>query len=94
MARTKRVEKLRWQSLDAEPSISTERAELMTAFYQVDQVPISKPMERALAFKYFIENRTIVISTGELIVGEKGPRAKAAPTYPELCCHSLHINNP
>ncbi|MDH4137312.1 MAG: glycyl radical protein, partial [Anaerolineae bacterium] len=29
------------------------------------------------------------INKGELIVGEKGPAPKAAPTYPELCCHSL-----
>ena len=29
------------------------------------------------------------INPGELIVGEKGPEPKAAPTYPELCCHSI-----
>ncbi|MDI7277268.1 MAG: glycyl radical protein, partial [Anaerolineae bacterium] len=33
--------------------------------------------------------KALCINEGELIVGEKGPAPKAAPTYPELCCHSL-----
>ncbi|GAG97434.1 unnamed protein product, partial [marine sediment metagenome] len=36
-----------------------------------------------------LENKTICINPGELIVGERGPAPKATPTYPELCCHSL-----
>ena len=50
---------------------------------------ISVPMRRALSFHYLMEHKTICIDPGELIVGEKGPAPKAAPTYPELCCHSL-----
>jgi pyruvate formate-lyase/glycerol dehydratase family glycyl radical enzyme len=85
-----RVAKLRQQSIEARPCISSERAELMTAFYQSD-VPLreSVPVCRALAFKYLMENKTICFNEGELIVGEKGPAPKATPTYPELCCHSL-----
>ncbi len=85
-----RVAKLRRQSVEAKPSISSERAELMTAFYQ-SGVPLreSVPVYRALAFKYLVENKTIWINDGELIVGEKGTGPKATPTYPELCCHSL-----
>jgi len=85
-----RVARLRQQSIEARPSISSERAELMTAFYQSD-VPLreSMPVCRALAFKYLMENKAICINDGELIVGEKGPVPKATPTYPELCCHSL-----
>ncbi len=89
MAMTARVARLRQESLDARPSISTERAELMTAFYQEQTALASAPMRRALAFHYLVEGRTIYIGQGELIVGEKGPAPKAAPTYPELCCHSL-----
>ncbi len=48
----------------------------------------SVPVARALAFKHLMENKTICINDGELIVGEKGPAPKATPTYPELCCHS------
>ncbi len=89
MPKTERVARLRGESLEAVPSISTERAQLMTEFYQVDSGLVSTVMQRALAFKHFIEKRTICINPGELIVGEKGPSPKAAPTFPELCCHSL-----
>ncbi len=89
MSITERVARLRQQSLDAIPSISTERAELMTEFYRQDPGPLSAPVRRALAFQYLMEHKTICILEGELIVGEKGPAPKAAPTYPELCCHTL-----
>lgn len=86
----KRVTWLREQSVRTKPYISTERAELLTQFYQSD-VPMrhSVPVCRALAFKHIMENKTICISDGELIVGERGPAPKATPTYPELCCHDL-----
>ena len=86
---TNRVRQLRQQSLDARPTISTERAELMTQFYQQNSDFTSTPVRRALSFQYLMEYKTIYIGPGELIVGEKGPAPKATPTYPELCCHSL-----
>jgi formate C-acetyltransferase len=86
---TDRVTRLRQQSLDATPAISTERAELMTAFYRENNGLMSVPMRRALSFEYLMAHKTIYIGAGELIVGEKGPAPKATPTYPELCCHSL-----
>jgi formate C-acetyltransferase len=89
MTMTERVACLRQQSLDALPAISTERAELMTAFHQQDLGPISAPVRRALAFQYLMEHKSIYIGEGELIVGEKGPAPKSTPTYPELCCHTL-----
>jgi len=89
MPMTERVARLRQQSLEAVPTLSTERAELITEFYGQDLGPVSAPMRRALAFKYLMEHKTVCINDGELIVGEKGPAPKAAPTYPELCCHSL-----
>jgi formate C-acetyltransferase len=36
-----------------------------------------------------MEHKNIYIGSDELIVGERGPSPKAAPTYPELCCHSM-----
>jgi len=91
MTMSERVASLRQQSLDARPTISTERAELLTEFYQQKAGPglMSAPMRRALAFHYLMEHKTICINEGELIVGEKGPAPKATPTYPELCCHTL-----
>jgi pyruvate formate-lyase/glycerol dehydratase family glycyl radical enzyme len=89
MAMTERVARLREQSLDAVPAISTERAELMTRFHDQCTQMLSAPVRRALAFQFFLEHKAICINDGELIVGEKGPAPKATPTFPELCCHSL-----
>jgi formate C-acetyltransferase len=86
---TERVARLRQQSREAAPTLSSERAELLTAFYKQDREPLSEPVRRALAFQYLMEHKTITIGDDELIVGEKGPAPKAAPTYPELCCHTL-----
>jgi formate C-acetyltransferase len=89
MAMTERVRRLRQQSLEARESLSSERAMLMTEFHRKNLGLTSTPVRRALAFQYLLEHKTIYIGVGELIVGEKGPAPKAAPTYPELCCHSL-----
>jgi len=89
MAVSERVVRLRRESLDARPTLSTERAALMTEFHKQDLGLISAPVRRALAFRYLMERKTIAIRHGELIVGERGPAPKATPTYPELCCHSL-----
>jgi formate C-acetyltransferase len=85
-----RIRKLREQSVVARPYISPERAVLVTEFYEskiADQV--SAPVKRALAFKHLLENKKIVISNGELIVGERGSAPKETSTYPEICCHTL-----
>jgi formate C-acetyltransferase len=85
-----RIQKLRKQSVETKPYISAERADLITDFYQTGiTMQASAPIVRALAFKYIMENKTVCINDGELIVGERGPAPKATPTYPELCCHSL-----
>ena len=89
MSMTDRVRKLRQQSLNAKETLSSERAELLTEFYKQDLGLHSVPMQRAMAFQYLMEHITVYIGEGELIVGEKGPAPKMAPTYPELCCHSL-----
>ena len=91
MAVTDRVARLRRQSLEAAPTLSSERAELMTEFYRHNTGTMSVPVRRARAFQYLMEHKTICINDGELIVGEKGPAPKATPTYPELCCHSRNL---
>ncbi len=85
-----RVRQLRQQSVETRPYVSTQRAELITAFYK-GPVPgqVSTPVCRAMSFAYLMRNKTICIKPGELIVGERGPAPKATPTYPELCCHSV-----
>jgi formate C-acetyltransferase len=83
-----RTEQLRRESLDAVPSISAERALIATAFYRDHQGRHSIPMLRAMNFLAICEQKTLWMGEGELIVGERGPKPKAVPTYPELTCHS------
>lgn len=85
-----RIKRLREQSLKAAPTISLERAKLLTEFYESGVASrVSAPVARALAFSYIVEHKTICINPGELIAGERGPAPKATPTYPEICTHSL-----
>jgi formate C-acetyltransferase len=86
---TERAARLRHESLEAVPTISTERARLMTEFTRANEGKYSTPVFRALSFVSLMEHKTIRIGTDELIVGEKGPAPKATPTYPELCCHTV-----
>jgi pyruvate-formate lyase len=84
-----RVQKLRQESLEAVPTISVERARLLTEVYQNAPTLKSYSVQRALAFEYLLSNKEICINDHELIVGERGPVPKGTPTYPEICCHSL-----
>lgn len=84
-----RVRILRQNSLDAVPTMSLERARIVTDAYKKHSGKVSIPVLRALTFKAIMENKTICINDGELIVGERGPAPKATPTYPELCCHTI-----
>ena len=85
-----RIKRLRDQSLKARPSLTPERAKLMTEFYKSENCySVSAPVRRAQAFKYLLANKYICINKGELIVGERGPAPKATPTYPEITAHSL-----
>ena len=84
-----RIQKLRAQSFEATPSISIERALLLTEFYREHSGKHSTPVMRALVFKHLCEHKTIYIGEDELIVGERGPFPKSVPTFPELTCHTV-----
>ena len=79
-----RTTRLRQTSLDAVPTISAERALLLTAFYRDHLGRHSPPVLRARAYAHLCEHTTIWIGDEELIVGERGPAPKQVPTYPEL----------
>jgi formate C-acetyltransferase len=83
-----RVARLRQESLETQPWLSIERAALLTCFYRNSR-ELSVPVERARAFQALLENKTIYIGEDDLIIGERGPAPKGAPTFPELCCHTL-----
>jgi formate C-acetyltransferase len=89
MSMSERVKDLRRQSLESVETLSPERAELLTEFSTQDNGLVSAPVRRALAFQHLMEHKAICINNGELIVGEKGAAPKMAPTFPELCCHTL-----
>ncbi len=85
-----RIKKLREKTLQAQPSITAERALLLTDFYRKNAAAtLSRPMKRALAFRHVLEHKTTYIDDGELIVGERGVGPKSTPTYPEITTHSL-----
>ena len=87
---TERIKQLRKQSLEAVNTLSAERALLVTEYYKNADSNLPIPIQRARAFEHIMLNKKICINAGELIVGERGPAPKAAPTYPEVCLHSLN----
>lgn len=88
LAFSERIAFLREASYLAEPSISVERARILTDFYRKNEGKYPVPVLRALSFKELCTKQSIYIGDFELIVGERGPGPKAVPTYPELTCHS------
>lgn len=85
-----RIRNLRKKSIDAIEEISSERAELLTAFHKENENSIdSIPIMRAKAFHYILSHKYIYIDPDEWIVGERGEAPKKTPTYPEICLHSI-----
>lgn len=86
---TERIKILREYSIRTKPSLSLERAVLLTEFYSSGiSEKVSIPEARALALKYILTNKEIPVNDGELIVGERGPAPLSTPTYPEICTHT------
>ena len=89
----RRIQKLRKLSVEAEPTLSIERALHETAFYKENLGKLSIPVLRAANFLDHCKRKTIYIGDDELIVGERGPKPKCVPTFPELTCHSVEDLN-
>ena len=88
-----RIQKLRKISFETEPSLSIERALIQTNFYKENFGKYSIPVLRALNFLEICKQKEIYLGQGELIVGERGPKPKCVPTFPELTCHSIEDFN-
>ena len=84
-----RVRALRTLSLETQPYIDLERARSETKTYARCEGALSLPELRAQVLYDYFAAKTLYIGAGELIVGEKGSGPQAAPTFPELCCHTL-----
>ncbi len=79
---SKRIQYLREQVLNKKPGICTERARFYTQSYQNhDEKPVI--LKRAYALKNTLNNMTIYIQKGELIVGNHSSVLRAAPIFPE-----------
>ena len=77
-----RIQALREQVLDAQPSVCTDRAKIITDAYQKYQSqPV--PLKRAYALKEILKKMSIYIMDGELIVGNHSSSLRAAPIFPE-----------
>lgn len=88
-----RIESLRNLSVNAKPSISIERAVIETEFYMENYGKYPTPVLRAMNFMEICKRKSIYLGDDELIVGERGPKPKAVPTFPELTCHSVEDLN-
>ena len=89
-----RIKRLRKESIETPATLSIERALIETEFYKKNYGKYSLPVLRAKNFYEICAKKTIYIGPDELIVGERGPKPKAVPTFPELTCHSvedLHV---
>lgn len=72
-----RIQKLRKLSVEAEPSLTIERALHETAFYKENFGKMSIPVLRAANYLDHCQKKAIYIGDGELIVGERGPNPNA-----------------
>ena len=86
---TMRTKRLRELSETTHPSITLERALIETDVYRRYEGRVPAPVLRGLFFRELMSRRTLYLGDDELIVGEKGVGPQSAPTFPELCCHSL-----
>ena len=86
---TPRTKRLRRESETTRPRITLERALIETRVYAEHEGKVPPPVLRGLFFRQLMAERTLWLGDDELIVGEKGDAPQAAPTFPELCCHTL-----
>lgn len=84
-----RINALRNKSVSSTPRLDLSRAKLVTKAHKLYEGKFSPPVLRAMIFEYICTHKPIEIYDDELLVGERGCMPWAAPTYPEICCHTL-----
>ena len=80
--KSERVARLREEALAKEPGVCVERARYLTKAYKENEEK-SKYIKRALAVKEVLENMSIYIKDGELVVGNQSSDVRTAPLFPE-----------
>lgn len=77
-----RIKKLRSILFDTDPRICSERCNIFTkAMKESEGMPIA--IRRANAFYDVLDQMTVKVTDGELIVGNQASEKKASPIYPE-----------
>lgn len=84
-----RTQQLRKLSVESTPKLSLERALIETDIYKEYYGKVPIPILRALNLKALMQRRELYLGELELIVGEKSTAPQTAPTFPELCCHTI-----
>jgi pyruvate formate-lyase/glycerol dehydratase family glycyl radical enzyme len=80
---SERIKSLRSITVKAEPELCPERATIITKAYQ-DNEDKQISIKRALALAKVLDEMSIFILDGELIVGNHASKLKAAPVFPEF----------
>ncbi|MBK1812136.1 glycyl radical protein [Clostridium sp. YIM B02505] len=79
---SERIKKLRESVLSQTPSVCIERARYITEAYKENEAqPVY--IKRAKAVEKILENMSIYIKAGELIVGNQACEERTAPVFPE-----------
>lgn len=80
-----RVAKLKENLISSKPKIYLERALLATESYKTSE-GLSMEIRKAKMLEHILDNITINIREGELIVGNKTEGVRCSPLYPEIDC--------
>jgi len=82
------VAMLRENLLNTMPSVCVERARLVTEAYKKYESD-SPVLRRARALAHVLQNMTVYIQPGEIIVGNQASAPRAAPIFPEYSTTGL-----
>ena len=79
---SRKVEFLKEKLRNTDPSISLDRARLVTEYYKIPSIE-SPVIRKAGLLKYLLENMKIFIDSETIFVGDHGERYRSVPVYPE-----------
>ena len=79
---TERIKKLKQMQNDCKPCLSVERAKLATE--AIKKYAVEPPvLQKAYMLSHILNNMTLYIQEGELVVGNHTDKPRCAPVYPE-----------
>ncbi len=82
---SERISRLKKQIIDSVPTVSIERARIVTGAYR-DYADKPVLIKRALGLKRVLEKMTIYINPGDLLAGNQSESLRCPPVYPENFC--------